>query len=1176
MAEQRLADIKDVANLTGHGLLVTDPATRQFIACNPTACEQLGYSESELLELSPEHIQADPEHNAAWVEQEIKSIIKTGFGHIETRHRAKNGSILDVWINSKTVELDGQLAIATLIIDRSQERYRDFLQKQIIELHKEAERLSGIGAWKLRITDGRMQYSALTYQILHLDPDNAKYNLWSFTSLIHRDDRSRWRGDLRRALARGEDLQGRYRLEALDQPSITIQMEGRVILNEEGQPVQVIGTVEDVSCSESNDGGLERLRLLDPLTSLLNKTAIQEMLKSRLTGRGYNESLAVLSLDLDGFQEINDGFGTETGDALLIAIATRLRQICGSNAEVGRIGSDEFVIVLEQSIHSLGDAMRFARRLEKRWSELPPLISSLEANPSFCLGLASYPEHAQQAETLLQSANTALMQAKRQGRGQICPYSSTLSRQIRERLQLSGELAQAIEADQLSLQVQPQFTTTGALAGGEILLRWTNSRGVAIPASQFIALAEQSGQIFALGQWVLQHTLQQIQIWREQDLPVPRLAINLSVRELDRPTDQLLGGLIDALTHHQVDANQLELEITETALLRNPLQARQKLSQLAEQGFQIAIDDFGTGYSSLELLRNLPIHKLKIDKTFIDGVAKSPADETIVKSIITLAHGLGLSCIAEGVEHMEELERLQQLGCDFIQGYYYSKPLDLDLFTALLREIHSNGAHSIAIEAENRDRHLAIQHSDESTSRVPSPLEQMELLRGAIEISQSCYMLLRAELGVDGSVIDFQIIDLNQAACDYFQQSKESFVGQLFLATFPNATSSGLLEIYANAVLTNTPVSLEGFSYPSHDLFKDERVYDISAYPLRGFLVVDWRDNTVRHQINSNLAETADHYRLLAENIVEVVVLLDANQTIQWVSPSLQPVTGWTPLQWQGKSIAEFFGSEHGDPKAIDLEVWMAEQDDIRQDRLRLKEPLGGWSWIAVSARRLYPRDGRHHKSPAQATRPEGFVLTLQPVHEQVMHEQRLLQLAHRDPLTGLETRAAILGWLRDRLQDEYALNSQPLALFFCDFDNFKQINDSLGHAAGDAVLKAIAARIRNLIRSQDHAGRFGGDEFLVLLEGVKTLQAASLIAEKLRVAIAKPIDWEGQHIEASMSIGVAIHTAGESADIFLQRADQAMYAAKSDGRNRVVALEQDGLTRAPRGELQVPDQPTR
>lgn len=1164
-SRQRLDDFKRIADLAGRDLLVSDAVRGDFIDCNDAAALHLGYSREELLSLNPEALQADPDHDAEWVAQRRAALVAAGGGAFLTRHRCKNGAILDVWISHTVLTLETLQLIVSVVADCTLDQRTITRLEERISLFSDGENLSGIGTWEFRFADGSMRWSPQVHRLCKTDPALYTPTLWGYSTLVHPDDRPRWRRDFQQAVNRGDPLVARHRLAFLDGSETLVEVRGEVLVDDEGRPERVVATLCDVSLAETARKQLDDLRHCDPLTGLPNKQSSLQELQQRLRGRNYGQSLAVLSLDIDGFQDINDSFGPELGDQLLQRIAKQLSEILGPRAWLVRLSSDEFLVLQHDDIRSLGDAMALARRIEQLWTEQPPLVPQLRLNPSLCIGIASYPEHAQEAQALLQCANTALTQAKRIGRGQICAYSSTLSRQIRERLDLDGELAQALDSRQLRLMIQPQVHKSGTLIGGEVLLRWTNRRGLNIPPSQFIPLAEQSGLIVPISQWTLEQLLERLQLWGQSALPLPRLALNISPRQLELPSRHFVGGLLETLQAFALSPQQLELEITESVLLHNPLVAREQLTALADQGFRIAIDDFGTGYSSLELLRSLPVHRLKIDRTFVTSIAESPEDQAIVQAMVTLAHGLGMECIAEGVETSEQRQCLEQLGCELYQGYLYSRPLEMEAFETLLRQGGEADIRVAPIRLEPVSESAGRRHVT-SVGRTPSTTAQLRLLRTALDMGQDEFLLLRAERGLHGVTEDFLILDANQAACNAMHQERDAVVGQMLLAIFPEVKASGLFQIYLDTLQRGSPTILENFASGSHDLFGEDRVYDITISPVQDCLVLSWRDVTGRSRNYRNFADAAALYRLLAENIVEVVVLLDHHQVVRWVSPSLQPMTGWTPLQWYGRSFPDLFAhfdqSGQGSPMPVDLCQWMAGFGPIRQGRLQLLQPEGRWGWIELSVRRLQGVGRRRFDGVLRSgdaggaiNLQDGFVITLNPVDGQVLEEQRLLRQATTDPLTGLSSRAAILDWLRVRLTRGEAEHAQQLAMLFCDFDNFKGINDSYGHAAGDLVLTTTADRIKATIRQHDHAGRLGGDEFLVLLDDIPSLEQAMVVAEKLQKATATPVRFGDGAINVSLSIGVALHGAGEDADLFLRRADRAMFAAKAAGRNQVVAL---------------------
>ncbi len=1058
-------------------------------------------------------------------------------------------------ITSRVVQLEGRTVLINLVRDRTQVHQRERQLQEQLDLLNAGELLNGVGSWDLRFGDGRMRWSPQMQRLCRCADNGGTTTLWDYGTLVHPDDRDGWGHDLQRAITRGESLFSQHRLSFSDGSEQMVEVSATITYNEEGHPLQAVGTMRDVTDAQERQQLQINLRFRDPLTGLPNKDGAVEDLNRRLKGRSYNNSLAILSLDVDGFQEINDNFGAEIGDNILRAIGERLRSLIGPDALLARLSSDQFLVVLDQGIHSIGDAIGASRQLQQRWGQCNHLLPEVQIFPTFSLGIATFPEHGQEAEPLIQCANTALMKAKSQGRVQTCLYSSTLSRQIQERMHLGSELAQAINRDQLRLVVQPQMHRCSTLVGGEMLLRWTNHRGVAVPPSHFIPLAEESGLIVSLGDWVLDQTLQHLGRWRDAGLETPRLGLNVSPRQLEMPGRQFIRGLLDGLSSYNLIPDQLELEITETALLRNPLLAREQLRVLADQGFRIAIDDFGTGYSSLERLRSLPVHRLKIDRTFVNGITNSPEDRTIVTTIITLAHGLGMDCIAEGVETEEQRLILADLGCDYYQGYLCGRPLDLDDFASLLRDQEQLSSSPPTMASTPITVPLPNATPRESDS-VASTFTQLELLRAAFDSAEDCFLLLQVIRQHDGTIEDFLILEVNQAGCMYMQQDREGVVGQTMLSIFPQMESNGLFDLYVDASSNNKPISVNDFAYQEHDLFKDSRCYDIQALPTNGFLVVTWRDVTDRSQSMRSLAEASALHHLLTDNIVDVVALLNDQEQVVWVSPSLRAMTGWRQEQWQGRAFADLFATAEGRPESLTLAQWLSQSGPVRQGRLRLADPKGGWNWVQLGVRHvgkegLRGMDGFNDSRIMRAgLNLNGvYVLSLQPVNREVLEERRLLKRANSDPLTGLESRGAILGWLEQLLMDDRAQTAQPLALLFCDFDGFKAINDTYGHACGDAVLQTTAKRITSLVRRRDRAGRIGGDEFLVVLEGIDNLDDANRVAEQLRQSISQPIPWADRSITPSCSIGVAVHGAGEDADLFLRRADRRMYAAKAAGR---------------------------
>ena len=953
------------ADLCGLDLLVADPESGRFIDCNASALERLGYSRAELLAMGPAQLQADEHHDPVWVTQQIGHSLKEGQGTFPTRHRCRDGSVLDVQVHLAKVSHQGRAVVASLVETRDSCQPPQPRLEEQLRLFQETEAIHGSAGWFHQLDTDAMGWTPQIHQIAGGAP--ADFN--AYLQLVHPDDRAQLSRNYHLGVDRCDRLELPHRLLLASGEVRDVLLCGLSRCDAEQNPTSVVGTLTDTTthCSLLRD--LEHSRLQDPLTGLPNKTATIDWLGRQLCGLPYNANITVLSLDIDGFQEINDTFGNETGDRLLCSFANLLSSDLARDAWVGRLGSDEFCVIYFQGVTSFGEAIRRARSLQLKLHALEKLTPELPLRPTVSMGVSCYPEHSNDPLGLLQCANTALMEAKRQGRAQVRAYSTTISRQIRERLVLDMELHKAISREQLRILVQPQSDRSGQLCGGEVLLRWRDHQGKSVSPGFFIPLAEQSGLIFPLTHWVLQTSLEQIRQWQLQNLAVPRLGINISTRLLESSDRNLPEQLHQALADHQLTPAAVELEITETALLRNPVAAAETVRHLAHDGFQIAIDDFGTGYSSLDLLRTLPVHKLKIDGTFIRNLDHSPEDRAIVASTITLAHGLGMVCIAEGVESASQREILLNLGCDQFQGYFCGRPTSIQRFGQLLA-----GAPLPCGQPGDAARPEPVLGADPSVGlglRATS-FDELDALRGMFEASLDAFVLTQAIYGPTGEIIDFTVLETNNAACRSLLQSREVVVGQTLCTLFPAIGTNGLLQLYATSLQSCVPLELDDFAYANQETAGETRYFDVRAYPSQHLLTITWRDVTLRSLRTRSLAESADLLDLLAENVMEALVVLDDQQRITWVSASLEAITGWRGAQWLGRSFSELFYSPAEVPEPLQLDGWLRQPGESDHRRLRLTNPRGGWSWVEVSGRRVNQDD-----PAAPPAGQVGYVLTL-------------------------------------------------------------------------------------------------------------------------------------------------------------------------------------------------------
>jgi len=438
----------------------------------------------------------------------------------------------------------------------------------------------------------------------------------------------------------------------------------------------------DVSVSRAMSIEMSHLAHHDPLTNLPNRLLLKDRLSQAIaTARRNDTRVAVMFLDLDGFKHINDSLGHAVGDKLLRSVAKRLVSSVRSSDTVGRQGGDEFVVLLAE-IRDAADAGISAKKL------LTATATSYTIDPhdlrvTASIGVSTYPEDGEDAETLMKNADTAMYQAKGNGPNSYQFYNKQMNVRATERQVVEADLNRALERHEFVLHYQPKVSLeTGEIAGAEALIRWLHpDRGLVSPA-EFIPIAEECGLILPIGQWVLRETCRQVREWIDSGLRAPPVAVNVS--SLEFRSEGFLEGLRVVLKDSGLDPCYLDLELTESALMRHAKSTVAVLTELKSLGVRLSLDDFGTGYSSLGYLKWLPIDSLKIDQSFVRKITIDTDDATLVSTMIAMAKALKKRVVAEGVETEEQMTFLQTQGCDEAQGYYFSKPMVTAHFSKLL------------------------------------------------------------------------------------------------------------------------------------------------------------------------------------------------------------------------------------------------------------------------------------------------------------------------------------------------------------------------------------------------------------------------------------------------------------------------------------------------------------
>jgi diguanylate cyclase (GGDEF)-like protein/PAS domain S-box-containing protein len=485
-----------------------------------------------------------------------------------------------------------------------------------------------------------------------------------------------------------------------DETEIYIEDSVAPIHDHGGRVVGSVKVFRDMSGARAMAEQIAHAAEHDVLTGLPNRLLLNDRVGQAIAlAQRNHDKVAVLFLDIDGFKHINDSLGHPAGDSLLRHVANRLRDCIRAPDTVSRQGGDEFVVLL-QGVNRPEDAAVTARRLLNSVAE-PYSIGQRSLHITTSIGVSLYPDDGPDAETLIKNADTAMYQAKENGRQSCQFFKPEMNIRAVERQSIEEDLRRALERREFSLNYQPKVDlATGTITGVEALLRWTHPDRGSVSPAQFIPIAEDSGLILPIGAWVLREACMQARAWIEAHLPFGTIAVNVSAIELRN--EDFLEKLVSTLGETGLDPRLLELEVTEGVLLKNADVAASILQNLRERGVRVAVDDFGTGYSSLSYLRKFPIDVLKIDQSFVRHITESPDETIIVSAIISMGRSLHLRVVAEGVETAEELAFLHEHKCDEAQGYYFSRPVPAEQFAALL--VGSRNQHAFQYKGSMGER----------------------------------------------------------------------------------------------------------------------------------------------------------------------------------------------------------------------------------------------------------------------------------------------------------------------------------------------------------------------------------------------------------------------------------------------------------------------------------------
>lgn len=640
-----------------------------IIDINPVICKIYGSTREEVIGKTSRDITAEAFAEAGAFQNFIAEINKNNFSYIETRDQTKDGQILELEVEGWKfdVQEDSYLFIlrnvteskkAQLELKRSEERY-----KLVFEASNE-------GLWDYNLTNNETYFSGEWYKNFGLE-ENKFFSESKWYNLIHPEDRIKIKksiNNIRKGIIDKYQTEIRVRNQAGQY--IWILAKGIGMRDDAGQLVRLAGSYQDIHLKKTQEEKIRQLAYFDRVTDLPNRVSFYEWLESKL-GREKTTTGAVLFIDLDNFKIINDTFGHVFGDKFLQEVGKRLKVLQNKDNLVARLGGDEFVIAVD-SIHELDQITTYAKSILSLFEE-PFFLDGNEFVVSASVGIALYPTDGKNIGEILKKADSAMYKAKNLGKNNFAMFDDSIEEELYSKILLSHKLRGAIERGELEVFYQPQLAIdNNRLYGFEALSRWKMPQYGFVPPLTFISLAEETGLIINIGEWVLKQAClfaKNINQGRKEEIII---SVNISSVQLMQR--DFVDNVQRILVETGLDPNLLGLEITESILMESFVSNARKLEQLRNMGIKISLDDFGTGYSSLNYLRQLPINMLKIDKAFIDGLTEDERVKYLTKSIVKIAHNMGLQVVAEGVETQEQLVLLKKYKCDIIQGYLISQP----------------------------------------------------------------------------------------------------------------------------------------------------------------------------------------------------------------------------------------------------------------------------------------------------------------------------------------------------------------------------------------------------------------------------------------------------------------------------------------------------------------------
>jgi diguanylate cyclase (GGDEF)-like protein/PAS domain S-box-containing protein len=646
---------------------IFDAGTRGLLDVNAAALRQYGYTRDEFLALEGDTVLPSREVDLALATADLP------WRNGVHRHRRQDGTVLQAEVKTSSVVMGDR--ILELVVARDVTDELRLLQalSESDDTLREAQEIAHLGRFEWDIQCDRVRWSDELFKIFGVDPGSFEATYKAYMRRVHPEDQRLAQGTIEETLRSGAPFASEYRIVLPDGNIRWLHSRARLVQDEDGLPLRLLGICQDITTQKTTEAALTRLALQDPLTSLPNRALFLDRLALALRRQERDgRMVAVLFVDLDRFKAVNDTLGHFAGDQLLVAVANRLGRILRPGDTIARLGGDEFAVVCE-GLEDPSGAEEIAIRILNTLST-PVRVEGQEVIASASIGIAVSEPNAT-PDTMLRDADTAMYQAKDAGRNRFHIFDPASRARIVARLHRAEELRVALDRSELRLHYQLEVDLAEeATTGVEALVRWEHPTLGLLSPSEFIEVAEETGLVVPLGDWVLREACREL---ARRDLGANpgglRLSVNLSARQLAVP--ELIDTVRDVLAETGLGPARLCLEITESVLMDDVESSIEALLDLKALGVRLAIDDFGTGYSSLSYLRRFPVDVVKLDRSFVAGLGVDPAATAIVAAVVNLAHALGIVVVAEGVETQAQLVALRALRCDRAQGYYWNRPL---------------------------------------------------------------------------------------------------------------------------------------------------------------------------------------------------------------------------------------------------------------------------------------------------------------------------------------------------------------------------------------------------------------------------------------------------------------------------------------------------------------------